>query len=167
MTNVARESYNMWACCPIMFNYESPLRSQEFVTRRITRAASRIKLGLQNELRLGNLESKRDWSYCGDTVKAIHLMMEQETSEDFVIASGEAHSVHEFCQEAFAYLDLDYKKYVVIDPTLFRPAEVPMLLGNSAKIKEKLGWKPEVGFKQLVKMMVDADIDRCKKGDNF
>lgn len=167
MTINARESYGMWACCPIMFNYESHQRSPEFVTRKITRAAARIKMGLQKELRLGNLSSRRDWSACQDTCRAIRLLMEKDVPDEYVIASGEAHSVREFCQEVFEYLDLDYDKYVVVDPDLFRPAEVPLLLGCADKAKKELGWEPEINFKQLVKMMVDVDIERCKQGDWF
>ena len=155
-----RESYNLFALSGILFNHESPRRGKEFVTRKITDGVARIKLGLQKELRMGNLDSKRDWGFAGDYVRAMWLMLQQETADDYVVASGETHSVREFLQLAFAHVGLNYEDYVVIDPEFIRPAEVELLLGNPAKAKKKLGWKPEVSFKQLVTMMVDADMDR-------
>ena len=155
-----RESYNLFALSGILFNHESPRRGKEFVTRKITDGVARIKLGLQKELRMGNLDAKRDWGFAGDYVRAMWLMLQQETADDFVVASGETHSVREFLQLAFAHVGLNYEDYVVIDPEFIRPAEVELLLGNPAKAKKKLGWKPDVSFKQLVTMMVDADLDR-------
>lgn len=155
-----RESYNLFALSGILFNHESPRRGKEFVTRKITDGVARIKLGLQKELRMGNLDSKRDWGFAGDYVRAMWLMLQQETADDYVVASGETHSVREFLQLAFAHVGLNYEDYVVIDPEFIRPAEVELLLGNPAKAKKKLGWKPEVSFKQLVTRMVDADMDR-------
>jgi GDPmannose 4,6-dehydratase len=153
-----RESYGMYACNGILFNHESPRRGETFVTRKITRAATRIKLGLQQKLFLGNLESKRDWGYAGDYVEAMWLMLQQKQAEDFVIASGETYSVKEFLKETFGYLNLDWKKFVKEDARYFRPAEVDLLLGDASKARKRLKWKPKVGFKQLVAMMVEADL---------
>jgi GDPmannose 4,6-dehydratase len=153
-----RESYGLFCCSGILFNHESPRRGEEFVTRKITRTAAMIKRGLAAELRLGNLDAQRDWGFAGDYVRAMWLMLQQDAPEDFVIASGETHSVKEFAQEAFGYLDLDWSDYVVVDPKFYRPAEVHQLLGNPDKARRKLGWEPEVGFRQLVRMMVDADM---------
>jgi len=153
-----REAYGMYACNGILFNHESPRRGETFVTRKITRAATKIKLGLQDKLYLGNLDAKRDWGFAGDYVKAMWLMLQQDKPEDFVIATGKTYSVREFLDEVFAYLDLDWNKYVEIDPRYFRPSEVELLLGDPAKAKEKLGWEPEVDLKALAKMMVDSDM---------
>ena len=155
-----RESYNLFAVSGILFNHESPRRGKEFVTRKITDAVARIKLGTQKELRMGNLDAKRDWGFAGDYVRAMWMMLQQDTAEDFVIASGETHSVRKFLEIAFSHVGLNYEDYVVIDPEFIRPAEVELLLGNPAKAKQKLGWKPAVSFEQLVTMMVDADMDR-------
>ena len=155
-----RESYNLFACSGILFNHESPRRGKEFVTRKITDAVARIKLGTQKELRMGNLDAKRDWGFAGDYVRAMWMMLQQDAAEDFVIASGETHSVRKFLEIAFSHVGLNYEDYVVIDPEFIRPAEVELLLGNPAKARQKLGWKPAVSFEQLVTMMVDADMDR-------
>ena len=158
MTRNYREGYNMFACNGILFNHESPLRGETFVTRKITRALARIKFGLQDKLYLGNLDAKRDWGYAPDYVKAMWLMLQQDDPQDFVIATGQSHSVREFLQEAFSYADLDWKEYVEIDPRYFRPTEVELLLGDAGRAQKILGWEPEVGFKELVRLMVDADI---------
>ena len=155
-----RESYNLFALSGILFNHESPRRGKEFVTRKITDAVARIKLGSQKELRMGNLDAKRDWGFAGDYVRAMWLMLQQDVADDFVVATGETHSVREFLQIAFSHVGLNFEDYVVIDPEFIRPAEVELLLGNPAKAREKLGWKPEVSFEQLVTRMVDADMDR-------
>lgn len=152
-----REAYGMYACNGILFNHESPRRGETFVTRKITRAATRIKEGLQEKLFLGNLDAKRDWGFAGDYVEAMWLMLQQETAEDYVVATGETHSVREFLDEVFGHLDLDWKKYVEVDPRYFRPTEVDLLLGDPAKAKKQLGWEPKVTFKVLAKMMTDAD----------
>jgi GDPmannose 4,6-dehydratase len=148
----------MFACNGILFNHESPLRGETFVTRKITRALARIKFGLQDKLYLGNLDAKRDWGYAPDYVKAMWLMLQQDDPQDFVIATGQSHSVREFLEEAFSYTDLDWKEYVEIDPRYFRPTEVELLLGDAGRAQKILGWEPEVGFKELVRLMVDADI---------
>jgi len=153
-----REGYNMFACNGILFNHESPLRGETFVTRKITRALARIKFGLQDKLYLGNLDAKRDWGYAPDYVKAMWLMLQQDDPQDFVIATGQSHSVREFLEEAFSYADLDWKEYVEIDPRYFRPTEIELLLGDAGRAQKILGWEPEVGFKELVRLMVDADI---------
>lgn len=153
-----RESYGMYAVSGILFNHESPRRGLEFVTRKITDGAVRIKTGLAKDLHLGNLESRRDWGFAGDYVEAIHLMLQQDTAEDYVVGTGETHSVREFCELAFSRLDLDYRKYVVEDPKYFRPAEVDLLVSDPSKAQQKLGWKPRHTFKDLVEMMVDADL---------
>jgi GDPmannose 4,6-dehydratase len=153
-----RESYGMFACNGILFNHESPRRGETFVTRKITRAATRIKLGLQKQLFLGNIESKRDWGYAGDYVEAMWLMLQQKKAEDFVIATGETYSVKEFLKETFTYLNLDWKKFVKQDARYFRPAEVDLLLGDPSKARRVLKWKPKVGFKKLVAMMVESDL---------
>ena len=155
-----RESYNLFACSGILFNHESPRRGKEFVTRKITDAVARIKLGNQKELRMGNLDAKRDWGFAGDYVRAMWLMLQQDKADDFVVASGETHSVRKFLEIAFSHVGLNYEDYVVIDPEFIRPAEVELLLGNPAKAKQKLGWQPKVSFEQLVTRMVDADLDR-------
>ncbi|CAN5776986.1 GDP-mannose 4,6-dehydratase [soil metagenome] len=153
-----RESYNLFGCSGILFNHESPRRGLEFVTHKITDAAARIKLGLARELHLGNLEARRDWGYAGDYVRAMWLMLQQDAPDDYVVATGETHSVQEFVEEAFSYLDLDWKQYVVQDPRYYRPAEVDLLVGDPAKAGAKLGWEPTVNFRQLVRLMVDADL---------
>ena len=155
-----RESYNLFAASGILFNHESPRRGKEFVTRKITDAVARIKLGNQKELRMGNLDAKRDWGFAGDYVRAMWLMLQQDQADDYVVATGETHSVRKFLEIAFAHVGLNYEDYVVIDPEFIRPAEVELLLGNPAKAKQKLGWQPKVSFEQLVAMMVDADLDR-------
>ena len=155
-----RESYNLFALSGILFNHESPRRGKEFVTRKITDAVARIKLGAQKELRMGNLDAKRDWGFAGDYVRAMWMMLQQDVADDFVVATGETHSVREFLQIAFSHVGLNFEDYVVIDPEFIRPAEVELLLGNPAKAKAKLGWKPDVSFEKLVTMMVDADLDR-------
>ena len=158
-----RESYDMFACNGILFNHESPRRGETFVTRKITRAATRIKVGLQKKLFLGNLDAKRDWGFAGDYVEAMWLMLQQPKPEDFVIATGETHSVSEFLTEVFAALDLDWKEFVQIDEKYFRPAEVDLLLGDASKAKKLLGWQPKVTFKALAKMMVEADLKLAKR----
>ena len=155
-----RESYNLFACSGILFNHESPRRGKEFVTRKITDAVARIKLGTQKELRMGNLDAKRDWGFAGDYVRAMWMMLQQDQADDYVVATGETHSVRKFLEIAFAHVGLNYEDYVVIDPEFIRPAEVELLLGNPAKAQAQLGWKPAVSFEQLVTMMVDADLDR-------
>ena len=158
-----RESYGIFACSGILFNHESPLRGKEFVTRKITDAVARIKLGVQKELKLGNIDSMRDWGYAGDYIKAMWLMLQQEKPDDYVIATGEKHTVREFVELAFSHVDLDWHDYVQTDPSLFRPAEVSTLRGNPAKAKEQLGWQPEVDFSSLISMMVDSDLAHVRK----
>lgn len=153
-----RESYNIYGCSGILFNHESPRRGLEFVTHKITHAVARIKLGLQSELRLGNLEARRDWGYAGDYVRAMWLMLQQDHPDDYVVATGETHSVEEFVAEAFGHLDLDWREYVVQDPRFYRPAEVDLLVGDPGKAKRELGWEPTVDFRGLVRLMVDADL---------
>jgi GDPmannose 4,6-dehydratase len=159
-----RESYDMFACSGILFNHESPRRGLEFVTRKVSDGVARIKLGLANELRMGNLEAKRDWGFAGDYVKAMWLMLQQDEPSDFVVSMGETHSVQELIEIAFAHVDLDWQKYVKIDERFFRPAEVDLLIGDPARAKSALGWEPEVTFPQLVQMMVDADLKRLDSG---
>jgi len=158
-----RESYGIYACNGILFNHESPRRGETFVTRKITRAATRIKEGLQQKLYLGNLDAKRDWGFAGDYVEAMWMMLQQEQADDYVVATGETHSVREFLDEVFGILNLDWKKYVEIDPRYFRPAEVDLLLGDAAKARAELGWKPVVTFKSLAKMMTEADWEMAKR----
>lgn len=158
MTINYRESYGIFACSGILFNHESPRRGIEFVTRKITNGVARIKRGLDKELRLGNLDAKRDWGFAGDYVKAMQLMLENKTPSDYVIGTGKTHTVREFCELAFKYVGLDYKEYVVVDPKFFRPAEVDILLADYTKAKKELRWKPKVSFKQLVEMMVESDL---------
>ena len=155
-----RESYNLFACSGILFNHESPRRGKEFVTRKITDAVARIKLGTQKELRMGNLDAKRDWGFSGDYVRAMWMMLQQDAPSDYVVATGETHSVREFLEIAFSHVGLDYTDYVVIDPAFIRPAEVDLLLGDSTKARTTLGWVPQVSFRELVTMMVDADLAR-------
>ncbi len=159
-----RESYNMHATSGILFNHESPRRGLEFVTRKITHHVARIKLGLTNELRLGNLDARRDWGFAGDYVKAMWLMLQQDKPDDFVVATGETHSVEEFLEVAFGHVNLDWHDYVVQDERFMRPAEVDLLVGDPSKAGKKLGWEPAVSFEQLVKMMVDADIKLLEAG---
>lgn len=158
-----RESYGIFACSGILFNHESPRRGREFVTKKITESVAKIKLGMQDKLHLGNLKAERDWGFAGDYVRAMHLMLQQEKPEDFVIATGETHSVEEFAKIAFDRVGLDYKKYVVVDEKFMRPAEVDQLVGDSSKAKKLLKWEPSVTFKQLVEMMVDSDMESVGK----
>ena len=153
-----RESYDMFACNGILFNHESPRRGETFVTRKITRAVARIKLGLQDKLYLGNLDAKRDWGYAPDYVEAMWLMLQQDMPDDFVIATNETHSVREFCEKAFARANMDWSKYVEFDEKYLRPAEVDLLIGDYSKAKKSLGWEPKVKFNELVDIMVDADL---------
>jgi GDPmannose 4,6-dehydratase len=155
-----RESYEMFCCSGILFNHEGPRRGREFVTRKVTDAAARIKLGLQDELRLGNLEARRDWGYAGDYVKAMWLMLQQKRPDDYVVATGESHTVRQLVEVAFDYLELDWRKYVIQDPLLTRPAEVESLIGDATKAQRVLGWKPDVSFLELIRLMVDADLER-------
>ncbi len=158
-----RESYGLFACNGILFNHESERRGETFVSRKITRAATRIKLGLQDKLYLGNLDARRDWGYAGDYVEAMWLMMQADEPEDYVIATGETHSVREFLDEAFGLLDIDWQKHVDIDPRYYRPTEVDLLLGDASKAREKLGWEPKVSFKELVKLMVEHDLELARQ----
>jgi GDPmannose 4,6-dehydratase len=158
-----RESYNLFSCSGILFNHESPRRGKEFVSRKVTYGAARIKLGLQKELRMGNLDAKRDWGYAKDYVDAMWRMLQQDKPEDYVIATGESHTVRELLEITFGHLGLDYREFVVVDPQLVRPAEVDLLLGDPSKARRVLGWKPTVTFEGLVRMMVDADIQRLKQ----
>ncbi len=153
-----REAYKIFACNGILFNHESPRRGETFVTRKITRALARIKLGLDDKLYLGNLNAKRDWGFAGDFVEAMWLMLQQDEPDDYVVATGESHSVKEFLEEAFKYKGLDWREHVEIDSRYFRPTEVDSLLGDASKARRKLGWEPKVKFNELVKLMVDADI---------
>ena len=153
-----RESHDIFACSGILFNHESPRRGLEFVTRKITHGVARIKLGLADELRLGNLEARRDWGFAGDYVEAMWLMLQQDEPDDYVVCTGETHSVREFCEAAFGHVGLDYRDYVVQDPRFYRPAEVDLLVGDPARAREKLGWVPRVSLEELVQMMVDADL---------
>jgi GDPmannose 4,6-dehydratase len=159
-----RESFNMFASSGILFNHESPRRGLEFVTRKITDAVARIYYGLETELRLGNLDAKRDWGFAGDYVEAMWRMLQQDLPDDYVIASGETHTVREFCRLAFDHVGLDWEKYVRFDPKFLRPAEVNLLLGDPTKARTKLGWEPRVSFKELVKMMVDSDLTKVGEG---
>lgn len=163
MTINYRESFNIHASSGILFNHESPLRGVEFVTRKVTDAVARIKLGKQKELRLGNIDAKRDWGFAGDYVQAMWLMLQQEKPDDFVIATGRATTVRDMCKIAFAHVGLDYEKHVVIDPKFFRPAEVDVLLGNAAKARAALGWEPKTSLETLIAMMVDADLRRVAR----
>ena len=158
-----RESFDMYATSGILFNHESPRRGMEFVTRKISNAVTSIKLGKMKELRLGNLEAQRDWGFAGDYVKAMWLMLQQEHPDNYVIGTGETHSVREFCEIAFARVDLDYKDFVIMDEKFYRPAEVDLLISDPTKARTALKWEPEVSFKELVHMMVDADLARLKK----
>ena len=157
-----RESYGLFACAGILFNHESPRRGLEFVTRKVSDGVARIKCGLAREVRLGNLDARRDWGFAGDYVHAMWLMLQQELPDDYVVATGESHSVRELVELAFSYAELDWHEYVVVEPTLKRPAEVDRLLGDATKARRKLGWSPKVRFPELVQMMVDADLARCR-----
>jgi len=160
-----RESFGLFALSGILFNHESPRRGLEFVTRKVSNGVARIKLGLQQKLPMGNLEAKRDWGFAGDYVEAMWLMMQAEQPDDYVIATGETHTVQELCEVAFARADLDWKKHVQVDSTLVRPAEVELLIGDASKARRKLGWEPKIRFKQLIEMMVDADLQRLSQGN--
>src|SRR5438552_10262998 len=157
-----RESYGLFASCGILFNHESPRRGLEFITRKVTDGVARIKCGLQQELRLGNLEARRDWGFAGDYVQAMWLMLQQDEADDYVVATGETHSVQELVELAFSYAGLDWRQHVVIDPTFRRPAEVDFLLGDATKARHKLGWVPKIGFVDLIRLMVDADLARYR-----
>ena len=157
-----RESYNLFACSGILFNHESPRRGLEFVTHKVTYGAARIKLGLADEVRLGNLEARRDWGYAGDYVRAMWLMLQQDEPDDYVIATGETHSVRRLCEAAFGYLGLNYEDYVVEDEKFYRPAEVDLLIGDCSKARHKLGWEPQVNFEELIAMMVEADLEALR-----
>ena len=157
-----RESYNLYACSGILFNHESPRRGMEFVTRKVTHGVARIKLGLEDQLALGNLDSKRDWGFAGDYVRAMWLMLQQPNPDDYVVGTGRTHSVQELCEAAFSHAGLDWHDYVVQDPRFMRPAEVDLLVSNPAKAKAALQWEPKVSFEELVRMMVDADIAQLK-----
>jgi GDPmannose 4,6-dehydratase len=161
-----RESYGLYAVSGILFNHESPRRGLEFVTRKITDGVARIKLGLADELRLGNLDAQRDWGFAGDYVEAMWMMLQQSEPEDFVIATGEAHSIQEFADAAFAHAGLEAAKYVKTDPQFLRPAEVDHLIGDATKAREKLGWQPRISFSELVELMVDADLERLTAAPN-
>jgi GDPmannose 4,6-dehydratase len=156
-----REAYDLFACSGILFNHESPRRGATFVTRKVTRAVARIKLGLQKKLYLGNLDAKRDWGFAGDYVEAMWLMLQQETPDDYVVATGETHSVRELLDVAFSHVGLEWQPYVEIDPRYQRPSEVDLLLGDASKAREKLGWEPRVSFSELIGMMVDTDIEEA------
>ncbi|MBT3337384.1 MAG: GDP-mannose 4,6-dehydratase [Anaerolineae bacterium] len=158
-----RESYDIFATSGILFNHESPRRGLEFVTRKISNAVARIKLGMQDELRLGNLDARRDWGFAGDYVEAMWLMLQQEKPDNYVIGTGETYAVREFCEYAFGFVDLDYNDYVVMDQKFYRPAEVDLLISDPSKAREELGWERKVSFKGLVEMMVNADLERLSK----
>ncbi|MFZ2225209.1 MAG: GDP-mannose 4,6-dehydratase [Candidatus Deferrimicrobium sp.] len=162
MTMTYRENYGLYTCSGILYNHESPRRSPEFVTRKITQAAAKIKLGLAEELRLGNLDARRDWGFAGDYVRAMWLMLQQPHPDDYVLATGETHSVRELCDEAFSHVGLDYREHVVHEAESFRPPETAQLVGNPAKANRVLGWKREVSFRDLVRMMVDADLESLR-----
>jgi GDPmannose 4,6-dehydratase len=159
-----RESYNLFACSGMLFNHESPRRGLEFVTRKVTDGVARIKLGQQKDLKLGNLDAQRDWGFAGDYVRAMWLMLQQDTPEDYVIATGVTHSVRDLVRVAFEHVGLNYEDYVKVDPAFIRPAEVDLLIGDPSKAKKQLGWEPEVTFEGLVAMMVDADLERVSNG---
>ncbi len=158
-----RESYDMFAVSGILFNHESPRRGLEFVTRKVTDAVARIKMGLASELRLGNLDAKRDWGYAGDFVRAMWLMLQQDQPLDYVIATGKTHSVQDLVEVAFSFVDLDWREFVVQDPKFMRPAEVDLLIGDSSLAEKELGWKPDVAFRELIQMMVEADLERLRR----
>ena len=161
-----RESYDLFACCGILFNHESPRRGETFVTRKITRAVARIKAGQQKKLYLGNLDAKRDWGYAREYVEAMWTMLQQDQPDDYVIATGETHSVEEFLTEAFSHVNLDWHDYVELDPKYLRPAEVDLLIGDASKARHELGWNPKVTFKELVRLMVDADVSMVNRNEH-
>ena len=163
LTRNYREAYGMFALSGILFNHESPRRGPEFVTRKITSGAAKVKLGIEKEIRLGNLEAKRDWGHAGDYVKAMWLMLQQDEAEDYVVATGESHSVLEFLETAFDYLGLDYRDYLILDERLYRPSEVHILQGDASKARQKLGWQPNISFEALVREMVDSDLEWYSK----
>jgi GDPmannose 4,6-dehydratase len=158
-----RESYGLFTCSGILFNHESPRRGLEFVTRKVTHGAAMIKLGLADELRLGNLDARRDWGYAGDYVRAMWLMLQQDEPYDYVVGTGETHSVRELCQVAFEHLGLDWEKHVVVDPEFYRPAEVDLLVSDPSRARAELGWEPTVSFPELIQMMVDADLEQLEQ----
>jgi GDPmannose 4,6-dehydratase len=162
-----RESYDLFACSGILFNHESPRRGLEFVTRKVTHGVAQIKLGLAQDLHLGNLDSRRDWGFAGDYVKAMWLMLQQDRPDDYVVGMGETHSVRELCKVAFDHVGLDWERYVVSDPAFYRPAEVDLLVSDPAKAKKKLGWEAKVSFEELIQMMVDADLEHLKQVHNL
>jgi GDPmannose 4,6-dehydratase len=162
-----RESYGLFACSGILFNHESPRRGLEFSTHKATHGAARIKLGLDNELRMGNLDAKRDWGYAGDYVKAMWLMLQQDEPDDYVVGTGRTHSVRKLCEVAFDYLGLDWRDHVVVDPKLLRPADVDFLVADATKARTKLGWEPTVTFEELIQMMIDADLAALKKENDL
>ena len=162
-----RESYDLFACSGILFNHESPRRGLEFVTRKVTYGVAQIKLGLAQELHLGNLDSRRDWGFAGDYVKAMWLMLQQDHPDDYVVGMGETHSVRELCKVAFSSVGLDWENHVVSDPAFYRPAEVDLLVSDPTKAKEELGWEAEVSFEELIQMMVDADLEHLKQVHNL
>jgi GDPmannose 4,6-dehydratase len=163
ITRNYREAYGFYTCNGILFNHESPRRAENFVTRKITRTATRIKVGLESKLSLGNLDARRDWGYAPEYVEAMWLMLQQDEPDDYVIATGETHTVREFVEEAFSLLDLDWKQHVVVDPYYFRPTEVDVLMGDYTKAKRQLGWEPKVKFKDLVRLMIEADLEIAKQ----
>jgi GDPmannose 4,6-dehydratase len=165
LTRNYREAYGMFCASGLLFNHEGPRRGFEFVTRKITNAAARIKLGLASEVRLGNLDAKRDWGHAADYVKAMHLMLQQPQADDFVVASGESHTVREFCDRAFAEVDLDYRDYVKVDERFYRPAEVDELVGDASKARAVLGWKARYSFEEMIREMVQADLDAHTRPD--
>jgi GDPmannose 4,6-dehydratase len=158
-----REAYGIFAVNGILFNHESPRRGETFVTRKITRAATRIKVGLQEKVFMGNMEAKRDWGFAGDYVEAMWLMLQQDEPDDYVVATGETHSVREFTEKVFQKLGMDWRDHVEIDPRYYRPTEVDVLLGDASKARKKLGWTPKVGFEALIDMMVAADLEQAQK----
>jgi GDPmannose 4,6-dehydratase len=162
-----RESYGLFACSGILFNHESPRRGLEFSTHKVTYGAARIKLGLDNELRMGNLDAKRDWGYVEDYVRAMWLMLQQDEPDDYVVGTGRTHSVQKLCELAFDYLGLDWRDHVVVDPKLLRPADVDFLVADATKARTKLGWEPTVTFEQLIQMMIDADLELLKRENNL
>jgi GDPmannose 4,6-dehydratase len=162
MTITYRENYGLFACSGILYNHESPRRSPEFVTRKITLAAAKVKLGLAKELRLGNMDARRDWGFAGDYVRAMWLMLQQPHPDDYVLATGETHSVQDLCEEAFSHVGLDYREYAVQEAESFRPPETAQLVGNPAKARRRLGWMPELSFRDLVRTMVDADLEALR-----
>jgi GDPmannose 4,6-dehydratase len=170
ITRIYREGYGIFACNGILFNHESPLRGLEFVTRKITNSVAKIALGLEKELRLGNLEAKRDWGYAPEYVRSMWLMLQQDAPDDYIIATNETHSVIEFVEKAFSYVGLDYGKYIIVEEKLYRPLDVRRLCGDYSKARERLGWEPEVKFESLVEIMLKEDLERWErwlKGERF